>query len=63
MSACRRFYQLFPMPGLSDLTADWVVLQLGEVFPEVLPCRYVILDRDAKLTTMGSPPDGDRPVT
>ena len=29
-------------------TADWVVQQLREAFPEVSPCRYVILDRDSK---------------
>ena len=29
-------------------TAEWVVQQLREVFPEAGPYRYVILDRDAK---------------
>jgi putative transposase len=29
-------------------TADWVVQQLCEAFPEAAPYRYVILDRDAK---------------
>jgi putative transposase len=29
-------------------TAEWVVQQLREAFPEVGPYRYVILDRDAK---------------
>jgi hypothetical protein len=29
-------------------TADWVVQQLREAFPEAGPYRYVILDRDAK---------------
>jgi len=30
-------------------TAEWVVQQLREAFPEVGPLRHVILDRDAKL--------------
>jgi transposase InsO family protein len=30
------------------LTADWVVQQLREAFPEAGPYRYVILDRDSK---------------
>ncbi len=29
-------------------TADWVVQQLREAFPEASPYRYVILDRDSK---------------
>lgn len=29
-------------------TADWVVQQLREAFPEAGPYRYVILDRDSK---------------
>jgi len=29
-------------------TADWVLQQLREVFPEAGPYRYVILDRDSK---------------
>ena len=29
-------------------TADWVVQQLREAFPEAAPYRYVILDRDSK---------------
>lgn len=29
-------------------TADWVVQQLREAFPEACPYRYVILDRDTK---------------
>jgi putative transposase len=29
-------------------TADWVVQQLREAFPEATPYRYVILDRDSK---------------
>ena len=29
-------------------TAEWVVQQLREAFPEAASCRYVILDRDAK---------------
>ena len=29
-------------------TAEWVVQQLREAFPEVAPYRYVILDRDSK---------------
>jgi len=29
-------------------TADWVIQQLREAFPEAGPYRYVILDRDAK---------------
>ena len=29
-------------------TADWVVRQLREAFPEASPYRYVILDRDSK---------------
>jgi len=29
-------------------TAEWVVQQLREAFPEVSPYRYVILDRDSK---------------
>ena len=29
-------------------TAEWVVQQLREAFPEASPYRYVILDRDAK---------------
>ncbi len=29
-------------------TAEWVVQQLREAFPEVGPLRYIILDRDAK---------------
>jgi len=29
-------------------TAEWVVQQLREAFPEVGPLRYLILDRDAK---------------
>ena len=29
-------------------TAEWVVQQLREAFPEAAPYRYVILDRDAK---------------
>ena len=29
-------------------TADWVIQQLREAFPEASPYRYVILDRDAK---------------
>jgi hypothetical protein len=29
-------------------TADWVVQQLRETFPEAGPYRYVILDRDTK---------------
>jgi putative transposase len=29
-------------------TADWVIQQLRETFPEAAPYRYVILDRDAK---------------
>jgi len=29
-------------------TADWVVQQLREAFPEAPPYRYVILDRDSK---------------
>ena len=29
-------------------TAEWVVQQLREAFPEAGPYRYVILDRDAK---------------
>jgi putative transposase len=29
-------------------TADWVVQQLREAFPEASPCRYVILDHDSK---------------
>ena len=29
-------------------TAEWVVQQLREAFPEAAPQRYVILDRDAK---------------
>ncbi len=29
-------------------TADWVVQQLRETFPEASPYRYVILDRDSK---------------
>ena len=28
-------------------TADWVIQQLREAFPEASPDRYVILDRDA----------------
>jgi hypothetical protein len=30
-------------------SAEWVVQQLREAFPEVGPYRYVILDRDSKL--------------
>ena len=30
------------------LTAEWVVQQLRETFPEAGPYRYVILDRDTK---------------
>jgi putative transposase len=33
----------------SQPTAEWVVQQLRETFPEAGPYRYVILDRDAKL--------------
>jgi transposase InsO family protein len=29
-------------------TAEWVLQQLQEAFPEALPYRYVILDRDSK---------------
>jgi len=29
-------------------TAEWVVQQLRETFPDAGPYRYVILDRDAK---------------
>jgi hypothetical protein len=29
-------------------TAEWVVQQLRETFPETGPYRYVILDRDSK---------------
>src|ERR1700686_2700532 len=29
-------------------TAEWVIQQLREAFPEAGPQRYVILDRDAK---------------
>jgi transposase InsO family protein len=29
-------------------TADWVIQQLRETFPQAAPCRYVILDRDLK---------------
>ena len=29
-------------------TADWVIQQLRETFPEAAPYRYVILDRDTK---------------
>jgi len=29
-------------------TADWVIQQLREAFPQAAPYRYVILDRDAK---------------
>ena len=29
-------------------TAEWVVQQLREAFPEAVPYRYVILDRDSK---------------
>ena len=29
-------------------TADWVVQQLREAFPEAAPYRYVIMDRDSK---------------
>jgi hypothetical protein len=29
-------------------TAEWVVQQLRETFPEAVPYRYVILDRDSK---------------
>ena len=29
-------------------TAEWVVQQLREAFPEAVPYRYVILDRDTK---------------
>jgi len=31
-----------------DPTAEWVVQQLREAFPEAAPYRYVILDRDSK---------------
>jgi transposase InsO family protein len=30
-------------------TAEWVVQQLREAFPEAAPYRYVIMDRDSKL--------------
>jgi len=30
------------------LTAEWVVQQLREAFPEIGPLRYIVLDRDAK---------------
>ena len=29
-------------------TAEWIVRQLRETFPETCPYRYVILDRDSK---------------
>jgi hypothetical protein len=32
-------------------TAEWVVQQLREAFPEAAPYRYVILDRDSKCDT------------
>ncbi|MEK7408622.1 MAG: integrase core domain-containing protein [Acidobacteriota bacterium] len=32
-------------------TAEWVVEQLREAFPEAAPYRYVILDRDSKFDT------------
>jgi len=32
-------------------TAEWVVQQLREAFPEATPYRYVILDRDSKFAT------------
>jgi putative transposase len=32
-------------------TADWVVQQLREAFPEATPNRYVIMDRDSKFDT------------
>jgi len=32
-------------------TAEWVVQQLREAFPEATPYRYVILDRDSKFDT------------
>ena len=32
----------------ADPTAEWVVQQLREAFPEAAPYRYVILDRDSK---------------
>jgi hypothetical protein len=35
-------------------TADWVIQQLREAFPEASPYRYVILDHDSKF-------DADRP--
>jgi transposase InsO family protein len=32
-------------------TAEWVIQQLREAFPEATPYRYVILDRDSKFDT------------
>jgi len=32
-------------------SAEWVVQQLRETFPEAGPYRYVILDRDSKFDT------------
>jgi len=33
---------------MENPTAEWVVQQLREAFPEATPYRYVILDRDSK---------------
>jgi transposase InsO family protein len=36
---------------MENPTAEWVVQQLREAFPEATPYRYVILDRDSKFDT------------
>jgi transposase InsO family protein len=38
-----RHFNVTPQP-----TAEWVVQQLREAFPEIGPLRYIVLDRDAK---------------